>query len=100
MQSVCVSQLSKLRCPRSHIVENYKVLSLRKLENHILVGSSKYYTAKDLATGREKIGYRKSIRPYSVNPVTYGLDGLKKKLRRNLTCLGFKLTQSHSIHMD
>jgi hypothetical protein len=36
----------------------------------------------------------------SVIPNTHGLDGIGKKLRRSLTCLGFKPIQSHSIHMD
>jgi hypothetical protein len=39
-----------------------------------------------------------TVRPCSINPVTHGLDGIGKL--RSLTCLRFKLTQFHSIHMD
>jgi hypothetical protein len=46
------------------------------------------------------MGYLDSIRPYSVILTIPGLDGIWKKFRTTLTCLGFKPTQSHLIHMD
>jgi hypothetical protein len=46
---------------------------------------------------KEKVQQRKGLFGYSQN-TWIGWDW--KKMRRGLTCLGFKPIQSHSIHMD